>query len=149
MKSKKTKTITVCASASFVKEVLILEEELKKLGYKVLIPITAYEMKKKNDYNVGHYKTWFKNSKDYKIKTKLMNDHFKKVIKADAILVVNNEKRGLAGYIGGNTLMEMTLAYYFKKPIFILNEISNKLPIKEEVLGVNPIFLKGSIKNLL
>jgi hypothetical protein len=131
-----------------VKEVLEIEKELKKLGYKVIVPKTALKMKKANNYDVNYWKPWYKNSRDYKIKKELMDDHFKKVLKSDAILVVNNKKHGLKGYIGGNTLMEMTLAYYSKKPIFILNEISKNSPIKEEIFGINSIFLNGKIENI-
>jgi len=144
----KIKTITICCSASFVKKAFEIANILKKKGYKVLLPKTAYEMKRKKDFNVNHYKTWYKNPKDYKIKTKLIDNHFKKVVKADAVLIVNDRKYGLKGYIGGNTLMEITIAYFHKKPIFILNRISNKSPFREEILGINPIFLNGKIKNI-
>lgn len=145
---EKRKIITICCSANFCKEVLEIEKELKKLGFKVKIPKTAYKMKKLNNFNVEYYKTWFTNKEDYKLKTKLMDDHFKKVLLADAVLVVNGEKNGLKGYIGGNTLMEITLAYHYKKPIFIYEEISEDLNIKEEIYGVNPIFI-GKDLNLI
>jgi hypothetical protein len=48
-----------------------------------------------------------------------MKGHFKKVLDSDAILVTNFEKNGVEGYIGGNVLMEITLAFHYKKPIFI------------------------------
>lgn len=145
---KRIKTITICSSASFYKDVLEIEKQLKNLGFKVKVPSTARKMHKSGDFKIESYKTWFKNHKDYRIKKELMDDHFKKVIRGDSILIVNNKKNDLKGYIGGNALMEMTLAYYFKKPIFILNNISNKLSIKEEVLGMFPIFLDGNINNI-
>lgn len=140
VKNKK-KVITICCSTNFYKDVLGIEKELKKLGFKVKIPYTARKMQKTGNYNIDDYKTWFVNNADYKIKTKLMDGHFKKVLQADAVLVVNGEKNGIKGYIGGNALMEITLAYHYKKPIFIYNEISEDLNIKEEIYGVNPIFI--------
>ena len=122
--------------------------ELRDLGYKVLIPTTALKMKKTGNFDVDKHKTWYKNPNDFKTKTKLMDAHFKKVIKGDAILVINNEKHGMKGYIGGNGLMEITLAYHYKKPIFILNEISENLQFYEETIGVNPIFLNGRLEKL-
>jgi hypothetical protein len=144
----KKKVITICCSASFYKDVLEIEKKLKVIGYKILVPETILKMKKTGNFRVNDYKTWYKNSKDYKIKKKLMDNHFKKVIKGDEVLIVNNKKNGMEGYIGGNTLMEMTIAYYFKKPIFILNEISKKSPIAEEIFGMFPIFLNGKIENI-
>lgn len=145
---KKIKTITICSSAAFYKEVVEIEKKLRKMGFRVLIPKTAGIMKRTGDYSVSKVKTWYTNAADYKKKTALMNGHFKKVMKGDAILVVNNEKNGIPGYIGGNGLMEMTLAYYFKKPIFILRPVTDQLSIKEEVIGVNAIFLNEDLSTL-
>lgn len=118
------------------------------MRYKVFVPLTAKKMKKSGNFNVEKHKTWFQNPADYKTKTKLMNLHFQKVIKADAILVVNKEKKGMPGYIGGNALMEIAIAHHYKKRIYILYPVSDTLSFKEEVLGVNPIFLDGDVKKL-
>ena len=140
------KIITVCCSASFYKEALEIEKQLKKLGFEVKIPSTAYIMKKNNNFDVSFYKTWYKNKAHYNKKTKLMNGHFKKVIEADAILVFNLQKNGIPGYIGGNGLLEMFLAYLHKKPIYIYNSISDDLNIAEEVYGLNPIFINQNLE---
>lgn len=140
--------ITICSSASHYKSVLEVEKQLKKLRYKVKIPKTARIMQKTNNFNLQTYKTWHKNKEDYKKKAQLMKGHFKKVMEADAILVTNYEKNGLEGYIGGNVLMEMALAFHHKKPIFVLHSISERLPIKEEVFGLFPIFLDGDLNKI-
>lgn len=145
---KKIKTITICSSASHYRHALDIERELKKLGYKVKLPKTAYIMKKTQNFEVDTYKTWFKNKNDYSKKTALMKHHFRKVIAADAILVTNYEKNGIPGYIGGNVLMEMVLAFHYKKPIFLLHPISEDLPIKEEVFGLQPKVLNGDLSLL-
>lgn len=142
---KKIKTIAVCSSASFYEKLFPIEKVLKKFGYKVILPKIAHKMKKNKNFNVDFYKTWYKNPNDYNKKQSLMNNHFRKIIKSDAILVANFDKRGIKGYIGGNTLMEITIAYHYKKPIFILNEIEKKSPIEEEVFGVNSVFIKGDL----
>ncbi|OGY21891.1 MAG: hypothetical protein A2113_01015 [Candidatus Woykebacteria bacterium GWA1_44_8] len=139
------KIITICSSAAFYKDVIEIEKELKKLGFKVKIPKTANKMRKANNFDVNFYKTWFNNKADYNIKRQLMKDHFNKVIEADAILVLNKEKNGVAGYIGGNGLMEMTIAFHYKKPIFIYDSISDDLNIAEEVYGLNPIFINKDL----
>lgn len=141
------KIITICSSASFYKQVLEVEKELKKLGFKVKIPHIARVMKKTNNFNVSFYKTWFENKKDYKIKTNLMKKHFKKVMEADAILVLNYDKNGIKGYIGGNVLMEMVLAFHYKKKIFIYDYLGD-LQIKEEIYGLNPIFINKDLKRI-
>lgn len=143
---KKQKTITICSSVSFYKDIPPLYDQLSKMGYKVLLPDVADVMRLNKNYH--HEKTWLTNKNDYHKKTKLMDEHFKKVIQADAILVVNYDKNGMKGYIGGNVLMEMVLAYHYKKPIFILNDIDEKLPLKEEVYGLNSIFLDRNLESI-
>lgn len=143
--NKKQKIITICASVSFAKEMLVIEKELKKLGFKVIIPKTAKMMKRNNNFDVAFYKTWYKNKNDYKKKKTFMDDHFKKIIAGDAVLIVNHLKNNLPGYIGGNTLMEMAIAYHYKKPIFIYNPISEESNIKEEIYGLFPIFINQNL----
>ena len=140
--------ITVCSSVSFYKDCLELEEELIKMGFKVLLPVTAYVMKKTGNYDVSSYKTWFKDKGDYGKKAELIRQHFAKIAEGDVILVVNNKKHGVAGYIGANVLMEMGLAFHLNKPIFILNEIAGDNQFKEEIFGMNPVFLNGDLKTL-
>jgi hypothetical protein len=139
------KTIVICSSVAFYKYLIDVEKELLALGFNVVLPDVARKMNKEGNFNVEQQKTWFKNPADYKIKTRLMVDHFEEVKKGDAILVVNYEKKGLQGYIGGNVLMEMVIAFEYKKPIFILNLISEDLPVKEEVYGLQPVFLNRDV----
>lgn len=148
MPMKPKKTITICCSASFFKESIKIGKKLKDLGFKVLLPKTILIMKRTKNYDISTYKTWYSNSKDYYKKTILIKDHFKKVVKGDAILVLNFEKNGTKGYIGGNTLMEMTVAFLNNKPIYIYNDISDYLNIKEEIYGLKPIFIKGNLKKI-
>lgn len=145
---KKIKTITLCSSASFYKDILRIEKELKGLGFKVKVPLTARRMDKSGNFKVESYKTWFKNPKDYNRKNFLMKNHFKKIINSDAILVVNNKKKGIGRYVGANGLMEMGLAFHYKKPIYLLNRIEDDFWFKEEILGMFPIFLNGRIENI-
>ena len=119
------------------------------MGYKVVIPPTAYKMRKAKNFDVDVHKTWYKNPEDYWKKQRFMDWHFREIKKGDGILVANYDKKGIKGYIGGNVLMKIAIAYYFKKPIFILFDIEENSPIKEEVYGVNPVFLRGDITKLL
>jgi hypothetical protein len=146
MKTKKI--ITICSSASFYKDALDVAERLKRIGYKVKLPKTANIMKRSGNLNVDYYKTWYKNDNDYHKKKKLMDEHFKKVIESDAILVVNNEKKGVKGYIGGNVLMEMTVAYREKKPIYLWNDIDSNSPFEEEIKGMGSIILNKDLSGI-
>lgn len=139
--NKNKKIITICCSMHFYEKVYEIEKMLKKLGFKVKIPKTMNKMKKSGNYNLGDYKTWYKNESHYYKKKALMDDHFKKVINCDAVLIVNEEKNGVRGYIGGNTLMEMVIAYHYKKPIFVWNSLMKNFSFEEEIKGMKAIFL--------
>ena len=55
-----------------------------------------------------------------------------RILRARAILVCNYEKNNKPGYIGVNTLMEMTVAYISGVPTYLLEEpdggVSTKAP---------------------
>ena len=146
-KDKKTglKTIAICSSASFYREVLAIERQLIERGMKVRIPVTAQKMGRTGDFNVENIKTWFKDPRMYTRKAFLMRHHLRKIAESDAILVVNLPKNGISGYIGGNVLIEMGVAFHLKKPIYLLHPIADALPVKEEVLGMEPKFLNGNL----
>lgn len=138
--------ITICSSANFYREVVDIQEKLQAMGYEVIVPILATRMKESGDYEVSHYKTWYGNPDDYAKKAQLMHGHFDEVKKANAILVVNNEKRGVQNYIGGNVLMEMALAFDLNQPIFLLNDMPEESSFLEEIKGVGSIPLRGDLK---
>lgn len=145
---RRAKTIALCASASFYAQLLTVASELEGRGYKVIIPIAARHMENRGDFQVEHYKTWFKNPKDFKKKSALILKHFHEIQKSDAIMVLNYKKNGVSGYIGGNVLMEMAIAFFLKKPIHVLNDVLKTSNLYEEIMAMNPAFLKGELDNL-
>lgn len=94
-------TITICTSVNFYKQAGEVQTQLEELGYKVLLPETAAEMKRTGDYDAVKHRTWLKNPDDYHKKTAFIKGHFPKIEQGDAILVLNYEKHGIANYIGG------------------------------------------------
>jgi len=142
------KVITICSSASFYSKVVDIQNQLTKLGYKVKIPKTADKMRQSGNFDVENYKLWLKDKNAYKIKTKLMDEHFKKVIASDGILVVNLEKKNIKGYIGGNVLMEMVIAYHYKKPIYLWNPVDHSSPFEEEIIGLKSIYINQDLSKI-
>ncbi len=145
----KTKTVVICSSASFYKQVIEVAQILRKNGFKVVVPLTAGKMEKTGDFSVNTYKTWFGDGgKSYSRKTFLTKHHFKKIENGDVVLVLNYEKNGRPGYIGGAVLAEMAIGLHFGKKIYVLNDIDENVSYKEEIFGMLPIFLKGNVNNL-
>src|ERR1035437_7086187 len=144
----KKKTIVICCSASFYEHANQLAVQLKNCGYNVEVPSTAEIMRTNNDYDVEKIKTWYKDPKTYGRKQFLAKEHFDKVVNGDAILVVNDDKLGKPTYIGPNTLMEWGLAYYLKKPIYILNSVTKDQNTYEEVIAMSTAVLDGDLSKI-
>ena len=142
---RKNKTIVICSSASFYKQVIEAERQLKNLGFKVKTPLTATKMKSSGDFRVETYKTWMEKPEDYKRKAYLTRKHFNEIKKGDITLILNYKKNGKNGYIGGAVLMEMALAFYLKKPIYMLNPIDDSSKYKEELYGMLPKIINGDL----
>lgn len=126
-----TKTsIFLCASMNFYKELLKIENQLADLGIIVKIPVSAEHMKQSGEYDPAYYK----GSHTYSERAAIIRRNFDMIATSDAILVINNEKNGVEGYIGPNVLMEIGLAFYLKKKIYIWNPVRQDAPYKEELL---------------
>lgn len=143
-----SKIIVVCSSAAFYNHVGALAPEIEALGLKAVIPKTARKMVETGNFDVESYKTWYNNAEDYDKKADLMRSHFDEITAGDAILVVNDEKHGVPGYIGPNVLMEMSLAWYQQKPIYLLNPFPEDSPFEEEIKGMMPVILDGDLSQL-
>lgn len=64
-----------------------------------------------------------------------------------AILVVNEAKAGIAHYIGAAVLAEIAMAFYARKPIFLLNDFYG--PFMDELVTWGAIPLYGNITPLI
>ena len=63
----------------------------------------------------------------------------------DAVLVVNSEKRGIVGYIGGNTLIEMAFGHILNKTLYCLNPLP-EMVYTSKLLAMKPIILHGELR---
>ena len=144
--------IVICSSIAFQDKIFPLKEELEGLRHEVkiwplkvkngegqLIPAQEYYQIRRRANNDEKW-VWDR-------KAEAVLEHFDKIAWSDAILVANYEKKNIKDYIGGNTLMEMGLAFFLKKKIYLLNQIP-ELPYKEEILGVKPIILNGDLTKI-
>lgn len=113
-----------------------LAEELTRRGYEVDKP------------NVVEGHVYADNlDANAELKRGFIDEHFAKMNTSEAILVVNETKNGVEHYIGGNTLMEIAYAYSQGLDIFLLNPVP-ELPYADEIRGVHPIILGGSLDAL-
>jgi len=137
--------ITLCGSIAFIDEMADVKHQLEVLGHEVKMPPLEVPGPDGTPMPVKEYYALRKSSPDHEAwvwdrKADAMSLHFDKVAWADVILVTNYDKRDVEGYIGPNTLMEMGLAFYLKKKIYLLNPVPY-VAWREEILGMRPIVI--------
>lgn len=126
--------------------------QLESLGHQVKIPEieikdpTGKSLTQK-DYDLVRKSATDQDTWIWDTNREAMRDHFVKITWSDAILIPNYEKNGIPGYIGPNTLMEMGLALFLNRKIYLLNPIPT-IDSKEEILGINPIILNGDLAKI-
>lgn len=76
-----------------------------------------------------------------------IREHFKKIERSDAVLVVNPTHHDIPGYIGGNTFLEMGIAFYLEKKIFLMHSIPS-MGYELEIAAMRPIVLDGDISRI-
>ncbi|MBI3559788.1 hypothetical protein HY087_01510 [Candidatus Gottesmanbacteria bacterium] len=136
-------TITICGSMKFHQEMRGVRSQLERMGHTVFVP-KSIELMDTEGYVHPE-------DDEDRITAKIEHDfiraHFKKVQDADAILVLNYDKKGIANYIGGNTFLEIGLAYWLGKKIFLLHPIP-EMDYKTEMHAMQPIVLNGDLSRL-
>jgi hypothetical protein len=141
--------ITICGSIAFFQEMLETKRKLEELGHEVKMPPTEVPDENGQMISVTKFYELRKTITDdtswiWERKEQAMRNHFAKEEWADVILVLNYDKKGIAGYVGANTFIEMGLAMYLKKPIYMLNPLP-KMDYKEEILGMKPVVINGDL----
>lgn len=81
-------------------------------------------------------------------KKQLMDEHIDKIKSSDAILVLNFDKPKNRGYVGGNSFLEMGVAYALAKKVFIWKKPSNTLPYYEEIMAMRPIIIEENLEKI-
>ena len=144
--------ITICGSIAFYQKMIELAKILEDLGHAVLLPPFEIADGAGNAMSVEKYYELRKGGGDKELwvwdaKEKAMRDHFEKVLKSDAILVLNYQKNNIDGYVGANTFLEMGLAFHNRKKIFLLNKIPN-MSYSEEILAMKPILINNDLTQI-
>jgi hypothetical protein len=128
--------IVICGSLKHLRKMDDIKKQLVALGHTVQLPHKSEYFLKHNDFD---------ETSDPETKNMYIKKHMEKINNADAILVVNEEKNGIQGYIGGNTFLEMGFALRDDVKIFILNPYAPQLPYVEEIAGMLPIVINGDL----
>jgi nucleoside 2-deoxyribosyltransferase len=134
--------ITICGSMQFHHEMTQIQLLLEDQGHTVLVP---------KDLTILERNESYMETDEERISSKIEHDfireHFKKIEKSDAILILNYEKKGIAGYIGGNTFLEMGYAFGLGKKIYLFHPVPD-MNYSVEMHAMKPIVLNGDLLKL-
>ena len=147
--------ITVCGSIAFYREMEILKGVLERKKHEVIIPLLSEEVPQYGDGRKIYFAKYIEehggidafppDDPIWITKQNAIRDHFEKIEWCEAIVVANHKKREVEGYIGGNTLIEIGLAFFLRKKIYIMHSISSALSYKQEIYGMKPILLNDNL----
>lgn len=117
--------ITICGSIVFHSEMKNIAQKLKELGHEVRMPTSDADQDK----------------------SVMMREHYEKINWCDVVVIANYTRKGIEGYIGANTLMEMGVAFYLCKKIFLIHDIP-VMYSSEEIRGMDPIVIEDDLERI-
>ncbi len=128
---------------TFYKEMRLVQQSLEQRGHVVIVPMGTDEdipIEARPDI-----------TRDELIAAKIEYDfirkHFKNIEVSEALLILNYPRKGIDGYIGGNTFLEMGHAFGLGKKIFVLHPIP-MMDYESEMHAMKPIVLNGDITKI-
>lgn len=83
-----------------------------------------------------------------RIKNRLTLENIRNVENSDCVFILNYTHRGFENYIGGNSFLEIIIAFYLKKPIYLLNPIPEGMTYTEEIKALYPTVV-NSLENFI
>lgn len=128
--------VTICGSLKFSQEILSIKTQLESSGHEVRIPLETESFATNTIEN-----DWSPEARES------MLAHYDNIAYSDAILVTNFDKGWIVGYIGWATLVDMGIACYLRKQMFILNDIPSEADIRyvQEIKLMNPIIINNNL----
>jgi hypothetical protein len=134
--------IAICGSMAFTDKMFEVKEQLEKLGHEAVVSGFGEQYFGKMQEEIEKLKL------DHKYNQDAIKEFWEQIKDSDAILVLNYDRKGIANYIGGNTLMEIGFAHVLNKKIFLLNPIPEIEFYKSEIEATKPIILDGDFNKI-
>lgn len=127
---------------AFAKEMLEIKKTLEKAGHEVGLPYET-EVHVQNPDFVDN----LSDNLQYCIDNDVIHHSFNLIEKADAIVVVNYPRKGITGYVGTSTLMEIAIAYHYRKKIYLLYPVPHFDEVRwaHELAIMQPVILHGDL----
>ncbi len=134
--------IGIIGSMQFTEKMLEIREQLIALGHNAFVTDLHEAFIGKTDEEKEVIKIHQKNNMD------AIREFWDAMQGADAVLVLNLDKRGVANYIGGNTLMEMGFAHVLYQKIFLYHPIPEIPYYKTEIEAMKPVVINEDLSKI-
>lgn len=138
--------VMISGSMAFSKEMMETKKALEALGHVVLVPHDIETHLENPDFvdDLQH-------NLPYAQETDIMRKCFALVAESDGVLVLNLDRKGISGYIGTSTLMEIGLAYYLQKKLFLYKDIPHWDEVRwaHEINIMQPVIIHGDLKKVV
>lgn len=131
-------SICLCGSMAFIDEMEEIADRLATMGYRASAPA-----REERELKWSHLPA----AEAVILKKSFVDGYLAKIRQADALLIANYQKHGIAGYVGPNTLMEAAFGYTMGIPIIFLHDPSNQ-SCGLECLAIASGCLNGEIPDI-
>ncbi len=134
--------IYIGGSMHFAKEMLETKKYFDNSGWEAIVPADANDCLINPELDMDD---------EHCYQFDIMRDCMNKLAECDVALFLNHPKNGEDGYIGASTLIELGLAYYLNKRIYLLNQPPSKEKFKhmQEVFHMKPIIINGDLSKVI
>ncbi len=126
----------------FTEKMVEVRDKLNQLGHDAFITKLHEPFIGKSDEEKEVIKIEQKNNQD------AIREFWREMQGANAVLVLNLDKKGIPNYIGGNTLMEIGFAHVLDQKIFLYNPIPDIEFYKTEIEAVKPIIINQDLTKI-
>ena len=144
--------IVICASVVFSKEINDIAKRLEEMGHSVSVPYVT-KLIREEKISLDQYIKDKEKDGDLKYReayggqVDMIKRYHGLIEEAQAILVLNYDKKGVKNYIGGSVLMEMGFAYVQDKKIYLMNGIP-EMQYSDEIVAMKPMVINGDLSKI-
>lgn len=131
--------IGIIGSMHHSERMLEVSDKLKQMGHEPFVSKFVNEFIGKDNEQKERIKLDQKYNKD------AIREFWDMMQDADAVLVLNLNRKGIKHYVGGNTLMEIGFAHVLGQKIFMYNPIPDIEFYKTEIKAVKPVIINGDL----
>lgn len=142
--------IVICGSIDFSPQIVAAADFLTKAGHSVEVPrLTQKIMAGEISYDDFMAAKASKGDIAFRQAEpgSLIKRYYELIRAAEAVLIINATKHGVAGYIGANTFLEIGFAHVLDKKLFLINPPAPG-NYSDELAEIAPVVLNGDL-NLL